>query len=102
MGTVHLGQMRGEAGFSRVVAIKRLLPAWAQDAKLAEMFVNEARIASRVHHANVVQTLDVLVEGSETFLVFEFVRGETLAKLLRQVPSCRKPSRLSSPRRSRA
>lgn len=82
MATVHLGRLRGSAGFARTVAIKKLLPTLASDPEFVARFVEEARIASRVRHANVVPTLDV-VDGPEVLLVLEYVHGESLARLLR-------------------
>src|SRR5687768_13440903 len=78
MATVHLGHMGGEAGFSRVVAIKRMKPEIARQPEFVTMFRDEAAIAARVQHANVVATLDVVSEGDELFIVMEYVRGLAL------------------------
>jgi serine/threonine-protein kinase len=81
MAVVHLGRLRGPVGFARTVAIKRLYPTYGRDASFVAMFVDEARLAARVRHPNVVATLDVVVEGGELFLVMEHVHGVTLAEL---------------------
>ncbi len=83
MATVYVARMSGAAGFSRTVAIKRLHPHLAADPTFAGMFVDEARLAARIRHPNVVDTLDVVAEGEELFLVMAFVLGETLSKLVR-------------------
>lgn len=83
MAIVYLGRLTAGAGVSRTVAIKRLHPQYAKDPEFSRMFVDEARMASRVTHFNVVPTLDVLEEGGELLLVMEYVHGETLARLLR-------------------
>jgi len=83
MGTVHLGRMMGAAGFSRTVAIKRLRSQYAQEPEFLAMFLDEARLASRIAHPNVVQTLDVVEESGEVLVVMEYVHGESLATLLR-------------------
>lgn len=83
MATVHLGRLRGPVGFARTVAIKRLYPTYARDDGFVAMFVDEARLAARVRHPNVVATLDVVVDGGELFLVMEHVLGVTLAELTR-------------------
>ncbi|MFO0669744.1 MAG: serine/threonine-protein kinase [Polyangiaceae bacterium] len=83
MATVHFGRLRGAVGFSRAVAIKRLLPQYAADPDFVTMFVDEARLASRIRHPNVVQTLDVVAEGGEISIVMEYVHGETLSRLIR-------------------
>jgi serine/threonine-protein kinase len=82
MASVHFGRMIGPAGFSRTVAIKRLHPHLAHDAEFATMFLDEARLAARIQHPNVVQTLDVVSHDNELLLVMEYVRGETLSRLL--------------------
>jgi eukaryotic-like serine/threonine-protein kinase len=83
MATVHLGRFLGPAGFSRTVAIKRLHPHFASDPLFTEMFLDEARMAARVHHPNVVPTLDVIQTENELLLVMEYVRGDSLGKLIR-------------------
>jgi serine/threonine protein kinase len=83
MATVHLGRLVGEAGFSRTVAIKRLHAHFAMDPDFVAMFLDEARLAARIRHPNVVQTLDVVVQDGEVFLVMDYVEGESLAHLMR-------------------
>jgi serine/threonine-protein kinase len=83
MATVHLGRLRGPVGFTRTVAIKRLREQFASNPQFVTMFVDEARIAARVHHPNVLQTFDVLATGGELLLVMEYVHGESLSRLLR-------------------
>src|ERR1700723_3340749 len=83
MATVHFGRLIGPVGFSRTVAIKRLHPHHAKDPEFVSMFLDEARLAARIHHPNVVQTLDVVALDGELFLVLEYVQGEGLAKLIR-------------------
>src|SRR5262249_27695834 len=53
MATVHFGRLDGAGGFSRVVAIKRLLPHLLQNREFTDMLLNEARLAARVRHPNV-------------------------------------------------
>jgi serine/threonine-protein kinase len=82
MATVHLGRLRGPAGFARTVAIKRLHPQFARDPEFVTMFLDEARLAARIQHPNVVSVLDVVASEGELFLVMDYVQGESLAKLL--------------------
>ncbi|MBK6515112.1 MAG: protein kinase [Polyangiaceae bacterium] len=86
MATVYYGRLQGPAGFSRPVAIKRLHPQYAKTPDFVTMFLDEARLASRIQHPNVVPTIDVVAEGGELFLVMEFVPGESLSKLVRACP----------------
>jgi serine/threonine-protein kinase len=83
MATVHFGRMLGPVGFARTVAIKRLHPHFARDPEFVAMFLDEARLAARVQHPNVVATLDIVAAAGEVFLVMDYVKGESLAGLLR-------------------
>jgi serine/threonine protein kinase len=82
MATVHVGRLLGPSGFARSVAIKRLHPQLAANADIASMFAEEARLSARVIHANVVPVLDVVYADGELLLVMEYVRGESLSRLL--------------------
>ena len=83
MATIHLARLMGDEGFSRIVAAKRLHPEFAEDAEFVAMFLDEARVASKVHHRNVVPVLDVVTIGDEAILVQEYVHGAPLHWLLR-------------------
>jgi len=83
MATIHVARLMGDEGFSRIVAAKRLHPEFAEDAEFVAMFLDEARIASKVHHRNVVPVLDVVTAGEEVILVQEYVHGAPLQWLLR-------------------
>ena len=83
MATVHLGRLAGEAGFARTVAIKRLHPHLLLDPAFADMFAEEARVAARIRHPNVVPTVDVVRADDELLLVMEYVDGESLSQLFK-------------------
>lgn len=83
MATVHLGKLLGPVGFSRIVAIKALHPQFAKDPDFLSMFLDEARLAGRIRHPNVVSVFDVVSLQGELFLVMDYVPGETLARLAR-------------------
>jgi serine/threonine-protein kinase len=83
MATVHFGRLSGPVGFSRTVAIKRLHPQYAKDPEFVTMFLDEARLAARIRHPNVVPTLDVVATDGEIFLVMDYVQGESLSRLSR-------------------
>ncbi len=91
MATVHLGRVVGDAGFGRVVAIKRLHPQFVGDPEFAAMFIDEARLASRILHANVPSMLDVVAEGRELLLIMEYVHGESLGRLLTESRAAKEP-----------
>jgi serine/threonine-protein kinase len=90
MASVHFGRLNGAAGFSRVVAIKRLHPQFATDPDFVSLFFEEARLAARIRHLNVVATLDVVAVEREAFVVMEYIHGQSLSKLWRAAQHSKK------------
>src|SRR5580700_10669800 len=82
MAAVHIGRLLGPVGFARTVAIKRLHAHLARSPEFVAMFLDEARLAARIRHPNVVSTLDVVATEGELFVVMEYVPGDSLARLL--------------------
>lgn len=80
--SVHVGRLIGAGGFGKIVAIKRLHGHLAGSEAFRSILVEEARLASRISHPNVVQVLDVVESDGELFLVLEYVSGETLRRLV--------------------
>ncbi len=85
MATVYLGRALGAAGFERLVAIKEMHRHIASEDEFVEMFHDEARLAARIHHPNVVATLDVGSDEEGLFLVMEFIEGPTLGQMLKHL-----------------
>src|SRR5262249_2389395 len=82
MATVSLGTVRGAFGFRQLVAIKRPHAHLVADPDYKRDLLNEARLASLIHHANVVDVRDVEASGNEVSLVMDYVEGASLADLL--------------------
>lgn len=82
MASVHLARLVAEEGFARTVAVKRLHATYARDPHFVQMFLDEARIAARIQHPNIVDTLDVVAGDGELFVVMDYIHGESLAALL--------------------
>jgi len=87
MATVYLARLTGMGGFQRFVAMKRLHPHLASEREFVEMFLDEARIAARIHHPNVVPILEVGASQVGYYLVMEYIEGDTLARLLARAAS---------------
>lgn len=83
MATVHLARLMGQEGFTRTVALKQLYPHFAQDRDFVSMFLDEARLLSRIRHPNVVAPLDIIALDAELFIAMEYVHGEALSQLAR-------------------
>jgi serine/threonine-protein kinase len=75
MAEVFEATAGGEHGFSRRVAIKRMLAAHDADPAFARMFLDEARIASQLHHASIVSVLDYGIVDGQPFQALELVDG---------------------------
>ncbi len=90
MATVFLARLGGAGGFQRLVAIKRLHPHLAKDADFVQMFLDEARLAARLHHPHVVPILEI-GESEGYYLVMEYVEGDTLARLLARSAQAARP-----------
>src|SRR5262249_22663775 len=86
MADVFLALAEGPAGlgFRKLVVIKRLREHLAHDQEVVAMLVDEARIAARLNHANVVQTLEVDQADGHYFLAMEYLEGQPFYRVLRK------------------
>lgn len=94
MATVYLGRAKGKAGFEKVVAVKVIHPHLASEAEFVGMFLDEARIAARIHHPHVVEILDLGESEGGYYMVMEFIEGENLAALVRALAGSPESKRL--------
>ena len=86
MAEVFLARQRSIEGLTRTVVIKRILPEFGTHAEFVTMFLDEARLMAELSHPHIVQTLDLGKSSDSYYLVMEYVRGPTLAELLRSLP----------------
>lgn len=82
MAEVFKARQRGAAGFERVVAIKRILPAIAADAMVVRMFIEEAKLAVQLSHPNIAQIFDLGEAEGAYYIAMEYVDGRSSAALL--------------------
>jgi serine/threonine-protein kinase len=82
---------QGEAGFTRRVAVKRLRSGHEEDPSFSRMFLDEARIASRLHHGSIVSVLDYGVVDGTPFQILEYVDGENARALAKRGARLGKP-----------
>ena len=85
LATVYVGRLLGDGGLQRTVAVKRLHAHFRTDGDITTMFLDEARVALRVRHPNVVHAVDVVLHEDELFIVMEYVEGASLSQLLRNI-----------------
>jgi len=85
MAQVYLGRLSGEEGFERLVALKVIHEHLSMHPEFVKMFIDEARLVSRITHPNVAMTLDLGRVGNTHFIAMEYVEGESLTALLRRL-----------------
>jgi tRNA A-37 threonylcarbamoyl transferase component Bud32 len=82
MADVFLALARGALGVNKLVVIKRLRAGFDRDRDLAAMFLDEARLAVRLNHPNVVHTYEAGESGGQCFLVMEYLEGLAIDEFL--------------------
>lgn len=83
MAEVFKAKAHGVEGFEKILVIKRILPELSENPRFVEMFINEAKIAVGLSHANIVQVFDLGVADGSYFIAMEYVAGMDLATLLK-------------------
>jgi serine/threonine-protein kinase len=83
MGDVFLAVNVGPAGVSKLVVVKELREELARASEARTMFLDEARLATRLNHPNVVQTYEVVDEQDSLYLTMEFLDGQPLHRIIR-------------------
>ena len=84
MASVYLSVVAGPLGVNKLLVVKLLREELADDGDFVTMFQNEARLATRLNHANVVQTYEIGHEGGHHFLAMDYLDGQPLHAILRK------------------
>ncbi|MDB4958937.1 MAG: serine/threonine protein kinase [Myxococcales bacterium] len=82
MAEIHLARLAGEAGFEKIVVLKRLLPELVASKAFVEMFLDEGKLVSRLDHPNICEVYELGRDGAEYFLVMPFLDGVPAADLI--------------------
>ena len=82
MGIVYLALVRGPGGFNKLFVVKVLKAHLADDPNVVSMFLEEARLAAKLSHPNVVQTTEVGSDGGRHFIAMEFLDGQSFHRVL--------------------
>ncbi len=93
MATVYLARVDGVSGFEKLVALKRIHPHLAKEKRYVDMFLDEAKIASRITHSNVCSVFDFGHADGEYFIAMEYLLGEPLSRLCGKVARSREQRR---------
>jgi eukaryotic-like serine/threonine-protein kinase len=85
MAEIFLGVQRGLEGFVKVVVIKRVLEQFSKNPEFVRMFIDEARLAARLEHPNIVRTYEFGEVAGQYFTTMEYLAGEDLSKVLNRL-----------------
>jgi serine/threonine-protein kinase len=84
MGVVYVALAHGPGGFAKLKVIKRLRAEIADEPRALRMFLEEAKLAARLLHPNVVQTNEVGFDGKHYFIEMEYLEGQPLSAIMRR------------------
>lgn len=93
MASVYLARADGASGFEKLVALKRIHRHLAKEQGYIDMFLDEARIASRITHPNVCSVFDFGEADGEYYIAMEYLVGESLSRLCGRVAKDRERRR---------
>jgi hypothetical protein len=85
MGDVYLAVSHGPGGFHKLLVVKEMRPEFAEDERYVAMFLEEARLAARLAHPNIVQTNEVGADGTRHFMTMEYLDGRSLYRVHKQL-----------------
>ncbi len=83
MAMVWAARLKGSRGFQKIVAVKTMLPKLSEDPQFERMFLDEASLASRIHHPNVVEVLDLGEISGVLFIAMEWLDGVPLNQVMK-------------------
>ena len=84
MARVWAARLHGTRGFRKLVAVKTILPGVMDNERLERMFMEEATLASGLHHPNVVETMELGEQDGVLFMALEWVDGEPLSLVMNE------------------
>lgn len=84
MGIVYLALMQGPAGFTKLVVVKELKPELAEETSFLTMFLDEAKLAARLNHPNILQTHEVGNDGLRYFMAMDYLDGRGWDRIRRR------------------
>ena len=91
MAQIFLARQLGPERFEKLLVVKRILPHLAENDEFIRMFLDEARIAARLNHPNVVQIFNLGAQDDSYFIAMEFIHGEDVRRVWKRADSKHKP-----------
>jgi tRNA A-37 threonylcarbamoyl transferase component Bud32 len=84
MAEIHLARLAGEAGFEKIVVVKRLLPELVASRAFVAMFLDEGKLVARLDHPNICEVHELGRDGAEYFIVMPYLDGIAATELIAQ------------------
>ncbi|MBJ6764203.1 protein kinase [Myxococcaceae bacterium JPH2] len=91
MAQIYLARQQGPEGFEKLLVLKRILPHLTENAEFVRMFLDEARIAARLNHPNVVQIFNLGAEADTYFIAMEYIHGADVRRVWKQSEAVGQP-----------
>ena len=91
MAQIFLARQQGMEGFEKFLVVKRILPHLAENEDFIKMFLDEARIAARLNHPNIVQIFNLGAQDDSYFIAMEFIHGEDVRRVWKRADSKNRP-----------
>jgi serine/threonine protein kinase len=82
MAELYIARQESVGGFEKELVVKILQPRYAENRRVVQMFLDEARLAARLNHPSIVHVYDVVDEGGRKFIAMEYIHGETIADIV--------------------
>ncbi|HSZ82343.1 MAG TPA: serine/threonine-protein kinase [Polyangia bacterium] len=87
MAELYIARQEAMGGFEKEIVVKILQPRYAENPRVVQMFLDEARLAAKLNHQSIVHVYDVAQEsigGGMIYIAMEYIRGETLTEIVRR------------------
>jgi serine/threonine protein kinase len=84
MAELFIARQEAMGGFEKEIVVKILQPRYAENPRVVQMFLDEARLAAKLNHQSIVHVYDVAEDGGLKYIAMEYIRGETLTEIVRR------------------
>jgi serine/threonine protein kinase len=83
MAELYIARQEAMGGFEKEIVVKILQPKYAENPRVVQMFLDEARLAAKLNHQSIVHVYDVAEDGGLKYIAMEYIRGETLTEIVK-------------------
>jgi serine/threonine protein kinase len=83
MAELYIARQEAMGGFEKEIVVKILQPRYAENPRVVQMFLDEARLAAKLNHQSIVHVYDVAEDGGLKYIAMEYIRGDTLTEIVK-------------------